>query len=113
MSIFFKIGKGSIRNYILNCLEAILKLKNDVIYWLCQNERNEMKSRFLSTGFKDCVGIIDGTIIFLHHRPGEHFECYYSRKSEYAIHCTVVCDVTVGLLTFLQDGLDQYILTEF
>ena len=27
MSTFFKIGKGSIRNYILNCIKAILKLK--------------------------------------------------------------------------------------
>ena len=64
-------------------------------------ERELMKSRLMSTGFKDCVGIIDGTMIFLHRRPSEHFECYYSRKSEYAIHCTIVCDDNCRVTYFL------------
>lgn len=69
-----------------------MKLKNDIVYWPSQHEHNEMKDRFLPTGFRQCVVIINGTLIILHRRPGEHFECHYSRKSEYASHCTVVCN---------------------
>ena len=60
-----------------------------------------MKDRLLATGFRQSVGIIDGTLIFLDRKPGENFECYYSRKSEYAINCSIVCDDNCRVIYFL------------
>ena len=52
-------------------------------------------------GFHDCIGIIDGTLIILDRKPGEDFECYYSRKSNYAINCCVICDDKCRVIYFL------------
>ena len=101
LSTFFKIGKGSIRNYIKNCLKAILKLQHQTIYWPSQSERDEMKQRLMATGFRHCVGIIDGTLVCLDRRPAHHHECYYSRKSDYSINCTIVCDDLCRVTYFL------------
>lgn len=103
LSTFFNIGKGIIRNYVRNCLKGlILSLKKEVVYWPSQAESDQMKSRLLATGFRHCVGIIDGTLICLDRRPGEHHECYYSRKSDYSINCTVVCDDLCCAIYFLE-----------
>jgi hypothetical protein len=51
-----------------------------------------MKMRLNTTGFRHCVGIIDGTLVGLETRPEEFHECYYSRKSCYALNLMVVCD---------------------
>ena len=101
LSTFFKLGKGTLRNYIFNCMMAINKLKDSVIYWPSQDERNEMKLRLAAFGFHNCVGIIDGTLIILDRRPADNFECYYSRKSNYAINCCVVCDDKCRVIYFL------------
>jgi hypothetical protein len=88
----FGIGKGSVRNYVKRCVAALHEIKKEVVSWPDQNERNEMKARLTATGFRHCVGIIDGTLIVLDFRPEQFHECYYSRKSCYALNVMVVCD---------------------
>jgi hypothetical protein len=68
------------------------EIKDEVVYWPNQTEKEEMKSRLASTGFRHCVGIIDGTLIVLEYHPEKYHECYYSRKSCYALNLMVVCD---------------------
>jgi hypothetical protein len=81
VSSYFGIGKGSVANYIHRCVTALHEIKNDVMKWPNQEERNEMKMRLNATDFRHCVGIIDGTLEGLDTRPNEFHECYYSRKS--------------------------------
>jgi hypothetical protein len=89
---FFGIGKGSVNNYVRRCVRALLEIKDDVIYWPDQQERDDMKARLSAYGFRHCVGIIDGTLVVLDFKPEKYHECYYSRKSCYAINVMVVCD---------------------
>jgi hypothetical protein len=92
VSQFFGIGSGSVNNYVQRTIRALKEIKNDVVYWPDQEERNQMKTRLASTGFRHCVGIIDGTLIVLDFRPEKYHECYYSRKACYALNLMVVCD---------------------
>jgi hypothetical protein len=92
VSSYFGIGKGSVSNYVRRCVSALNEIKDQVVYWPNQNERDEMKTRLTSTGFRHCVGIIDGTLIVLDFRPEQFHECYYSRKSCYALNVMVICD---------------------
>ena len=101
LSAFFKLGKGTLRTYILNVLKAIIKHKQDVIYWPSAEERKELSDRLTAYGFPNCVGIIDGTLIVLDRRPATDFESYYSRKSNYAINCAVVCDDNCRIIYYL------------
>jgi hypothetical protein len=92
VSGFFGIGKGSVNNYVRRCVAALQEIHNDVVYWPEQAERNEMKARVAATGFRHCVGIIDGTMVTLEFKPQKYHECYYSRKCVYGLNVMVVCD---------------------
>ena len=74
------------------CVAALLELKEEVVYWPDAMERIEMRNRLSAYGFRHCVGIIDGTLIILDFRPEAYHECYYSRKSFYALNVLIVCD---------------------
>jgi hypothetical protein len=89
---YFGIGKGSVNNYVRRCISALHEIHNDVVYWPQAEERDEMKARLTATGFRHCVGIIDGTLIVLDSKPEKFHECYYSRKSVYALNVMIVCD---------------------
>ena len=67
-------------------------MKEEVIYWPDDKERLEMRKRLSAYGFRHCVGIIDGTLIQLVFRPEAYHECYYTRKSMYALNVMIVCD---------------------
>jgi len=43
-------------------------------------------------GFQNCVGIIDGTLIFSLHRPLQYGDSYYCRMNAYAINVQIICD---------------------
>jgi hypothetical protein len=89
---FFGIGKGSVKNYVRRCTSALHKIKDEVIYWPDQEEKNDMKSRVYSYGFCHCVGIINGTLVVLDFKPEKYHKCYYYHKSCYAINIMVVCN---------------------
>ena len=92
VSAYFGIGKGTVKNYVRTCVKALQEIKDDVIYWPDADERLEMRARLSALGFRHCVGIIDGTLIILDFRPESYHECYFSRKSMYALNVMVVCD---------------------
>ena len=92
VSLYFGIANGSVRNYIDNIVKALKELEPEVVSWPSCTEREEMKVRLAASGFRHCVGIIDGTLIPLTRKPKEFHECYYSRKGFYAINALVVCD---------------------
>ena len=62
---FFRIGYGTVNNYVKNVITAILSIKNWFLNWPTDQEKEDMKLRCgVSKGFFHCVGIIDGTLIF-------------------------------------------------
>jgi hypothetical protein len=92
VSSHFGIGKGSVINYVKRCVSALHEIKEEVVHWPDEQERDKMKARLATTGFRHCVGIIDGTLIVLDFRPEMFHKCYYSQKSCYALNVLVVCD---------------------
>jgi hypothetical protein len=89
---FFGISKGSVTNYVRRCVNALLELKEEIVFWPNEKERIKMRNRLALRGFRHCVGIIDGTLVELSFRPLAYHECYYSRKCMYALNVMVVCD---------------------
>jgi len=90
---FFKIGKGTVRRYVRNVMRSLLELKDQFLCWPEREERAEISSRILvEFGFPNCVGIMDGTLVFLDEAPVQDTIAYFSRKTRYALSLLVVCD---------------------
>ena len=90
---FFKIGKGAVRRYVRNVMRSLLELKDQFLCWPEREERAEISSRILvEFGFPNCVGIMDGTLVFLDEAPVQDTIAYFSRKTRYALSLLVVCD---------------------
>ena len=99
LSSFFRISTGAACKYIDNVLTALLSLKPSYLRWHTDNKKAEMKARCaVGYGFRECVGIIDGTLIFLEKRPILNGEAYYNRKGGYAVNVIVVCDDNAKVL---------------
>ena len=93
IATFFGIGQGTVRNYVIRTTKALLNLKEEVICWPDGKEKESLKLRIkISSGFQKCIGIIDGTLIFLHERPKKYGDSYYCRKGRYAVNVQVICD---------------------
>jgi hypothetical protein len=73
---YFGIGKGSVNNYVKRSVAALQEIKDKLVCWPNETELNEMKARLTTTGFRHCVGIIDGTLIVLDFQPEQFHECY-------------------------------------
>ena len=87
------IGKGSVRNYLLRAVEAVLSLFKDTVFWPGEEERKEIRNRFREKYFFPyCVGAVDGTHLGLAFKPELDGEDYWTRKQAYAVSATVVCD---------------------
>ena len=101
VGLYFGIASGSVRNYIQNIVRALKTIEDEVVSWPTQDERNAMKTRLASTGFRHCVGIADGTFVVLTRKPKIYHECYFCRKSCYAINVLVICDDRGKILYYL------------
>ena len=101
VGLYFGIASGSVRNYVLNIVQALKHMEDEVVSWPTEEERNEMKVRLTSTGFRHCVGIADGTLIPLLRKPKVFHECYFCRKSIYAMNVLVVCDDRARIIYYL------------
>lgn len=90
---YFGLGKGSAKLYCRRVIKALRSLKKKYLAWPDEQARSEMKQRIkVQYGFQNCVGIIDGTLIFLQHRPRRYGDSYYCRKNAYAINVQIICD---------------------
>lgn len=90
---YFGIGKGTVHNYIKRVMKVVLQLKDAIVMWPDQEEREAIKRRIkVEYGFQKCVGIIDGTLVKLVNRPTKYGDSYFCRKHTYAINIQVICD---------------------
>ncbi|POW12769.1 hypothetical protein PSTT_04385 [Puccinia striiformis] len=74
-------------------IEAILSLEEQYVSWPDTQGRRAIASRVDEfTGFRNCVGFIDGTLLPLYDRPAIDPQDYYSRKGYYCLNTLIVCD---------------------
>uniref|UniRef100_A0A034WKI8 Putative nuclease HARBI1 n=1 Tax=Bactrocera dorsalis TaxID=27457 RepID=A0A034WKI8_BACDO len=107
----FGVGDGgTIKNVTQRIFKAILRLKNEFLYWPNERERLEIVS---ATGkeMPGCVGYIDGSEIKLAEAPVMQHEIYYSRKRQYSVKLQAICDyklrirqVTIGFPGSVHDA---------
>ncbi|KNE90992.1 hypothetical protein PSTG_15558 [Puccinia striiformis f. sp. tritici PST-78] len=77
----------------LKTIEAILSLEEQYVSWPDTQGRRAIASRVDEfTGFRNCVGFIDGTLLPLYDRPAIDPQDYYSRKGYYCLNTLIVCD---------------------
>ncbi|PLW42860.1 hypothetical protein PCASD_07225 [Puccinia coronata f. sp. avenae] len=80
-------------------VEAILSLQSKYVCWPDVHGRQEISSHIGSyTGFKQCVGFVDGTLFPLDEKPSVDSQDYYSRKGSYGLAALIVCDETKRIL---------------
>jgi hypothetical protein len=52
VSSHFEIGRGSVINYVRQCVKALHELKEEVVVcWPNENNKKEMKARLSALGF--------------------------------------------------------------
>jgi hypothetical protein len=62
---YFKVSEGNARHCFERVLMAVLSLRDEVVSWPSKDEKKSMSRRFLITyGLPNCIGIINGTLIF-------------------------------------------------
>ena len=93
IAYFFKTSIGAVKTYVRRTVSAVLKHKDTSVFWPDVEERKVISRRIQEEYvFKDCVGIIDGTLFPLCQKPRAFGEDYFCRKSMYAVHSLITCD---------------------
>ena len=87
------LGKGSIRNYILRAVDAVLSLFSQIVCWPDADEHVEISRHICDKfHFPKCVGMIDATFFGLGYKPELQGEEYFNHKQKYAINSMIICD---------------------
>ncbi|KNE95046.1 hypothetical protein PSTG_11639 [Puccinia striiformis f. sp. tritici PST-78] len=90
---FFRISEGTVILYCSRTIETILALEERYVSWPDTQGHRAIASRVDEfTGFRNCVGFIDGTLLPLYDRPSIDPQDYYSRKGFYCLNTLIVCD---------------------
>ena len=72
---------------------ALLSFEKSVVNWPKLEERKAIALHIdEKTGFKNCIGFIDGTLIPLESKPSKNGKDCFSRKSFYGLSALVTCD---------------------
>lgn len=84
----FHISKGSARACFDRVLNAVLSLKDTFYSGPKENERSQSSDRlFVTHGFPDCIGCIDGTLINLSEKPQWMGHDFFSSKTRIRCSC--------------------------
>jgi hypothetical protein len=100
-SLIFQIAETSVSNYVGRVMTAILSLQAEFLRWPEPNSnayKTIVRRHQLEYGFPNVLGFVDGTLIPTYRKPVEQGESYYTRKSSYAIHTTLIVDSTTRVL---------------
>jgi hypothetical protein len=103
LATFFRIGEGTVELYTDRCMMAILTLRPQLLEWPTAEAREEIQRGFGDVGFKDCVGLVDGTLAVLSTCPQLDGPDYYNRKGHYGIVTLLICDQAKNI-TFVSTG---------
>lgn len=79
--------------YTDRCIIALLSLEKNAIAWPNTDDREIIKRRIeISSGFPNCIGFVDGTLVVFENRPAIHSEDFFNRKGRYGLATMIVCD---------------------
>ena len=93
ISRHFGVAEGTVELYTRRSMAAILSLEKQLVKWPSAQEKLAIEERiFDKSGFPDCIGFVDGTLIVLDKRPTMAGSDYFSHKSKYGLSAQVVCD---------------------
>ncbi|CAG8824206.1 17292_t:CDS:1, partial [Dentiscutata erythropus] len=80
------LGIGTVIKYTKRVITAINSIGDNYVQWPNSFERQQISNRIeQSSGFKGCVGFLDGTDVVLEYKPSIDGETYYNRKKRYAL----------------------------
>ena len=97
----FGVSEGTIVNATRRVIKATLSLEDRYLCWYTPEESARMKRRIhRMSGFRNCLGFLDGTTIVLAEKPVNHGEFYYNRKSQYGLNCQIVADLDARIRFF-------------
>ncbi|XP_039969237.1 protein ALP1-like [Bactrocera tryoni] len=82
---------GIIQNLTDRIFKALLKHKDQYLFWPNSDERKKLVSETWGE-LPNCVGYVDGTEIPLAEKPSQDPEAYFSRKHQYSVKVQAVCD---------------------
>ncbi|KAJ8926239.1 hypothetical protein NQ314_021403, partial [Rhamnusium bicolor] len=106
----FNIKISSLHKIIKNVSMFLSNMSKSVITWPNEEEKLEILTDFENIGFKDVLGIIDGTHVRID-TPWEDPESLYNRKKFYSVHVQALCDskrkirdVFIGFPGSVHDG---------
>ena len=90
----FGTGYGTHYNYCSRVVEAICSLREKVVYWPDEEERQQIAARMESKyDWPNCVGMGDGTLLPLSRCPTtEDAPDYSGRKFKYSLTCFIIND---------------------
>ncbi|CAG8738653.1 8937_t:CDS:2, partial [Racocetra persica] len=72
------LGIGTVVEYTKRVITAINSIGNDYVQWPNFIERQQISERMeISSGFKGCIGFLDGTDVILEYKPSKDGETYY------------------------------------
>jgi hypothetical protein len=98
---FFKVSYGNARSCFQCILKAVSSLEEQVVWWPSREEKQMISHRFYITyGLPNCVGIIDGTLVFVTETPEWSGEDFNTQKGGYGVNSLVVYDDHCHVLYF-------------
>lgn len=86
----YGVSEGSVVKFTKRFFEAVSSLQTTYLSWPIEREKTELKSA--NTGFKDCIGIVDGITADLAWKPSDRPSLFLSRKNKYSLQSIGVCD---------------------
>lgn len=81
----FDIAISTLHVIIKNVSMFLSNMSKSIITWPDETEKNIILNDFETKGFKNVLGVIDGTHIKID-TPAEDPESYYNRKKFYSVH---------------------------
>jgi hypothetical protein len=89
------VAEGTLYTYCDRISKALRRLKHDYLAWPGCQRRCIIKLAFGAKGFPGCIGVLDGSLIWLSNKPQVLGESYWCQKKMYAVsnlqHPQVCC----------------------
>lgn len=89
----FGISAGTVVLYTNRVCQALVDILPEWISWPDDHERKLISRRFWrGYGLRHAVGIVDGTYVIFHERPGFQGAVWFNRKQRYSMNLQLVID---------------------
>ncbi|QRW00132.1 DDE superfamily endonuclease [Ceratobasidium sp. AG-Ba] len=95
------IGHGTVVLYCRRVTRALREIGQEVVAWPNEERKEEIKAWFgRKLGLDGVIGIVDGSLIELTHKPTVGGDAYYSRKKNISVNIQVIVDHLGRIISF-------------